>query len=121
MFFHELDITIMGRVRFGDDSRFDIMGKGSITFVIYGEKKVLRDVYYIPALRSNIISLGQATEVGCKVNLKGDTLKLLDRHGQLMVKSTRAKNRLYKVTLQVELIECMQLRLEKKLQYGTHA
>ena len=69
----------------------------------------MKDVYYIPALRSNIISLGQATEVGCEVNLKDDTLKLLDRHGQLMVKTTRTKNRLYKVTLQVELIECMQL------------
>ena len=32
-----------------------------------GEKKTLADVYYIPDLRSNIISLGQATESGCDV------------------------------------------------------
>lgn len=34
MFFSELDDTITGKVRFGDDSRVDIMGKGSIRFII---------------------------------------------------------------------------------------
>ena len=48
-------------------------------------------VYYIPALRSNIVSLGQATEVGCEVRMKDDTLSLYDRGGQLMVRTTREK------------------------------
>lgn len=67
-FFFDLDETIMGKVRFGDDSRIDIRGKGSIRFVLSnGEKKVLRNIYFIPELRSNILSLGQATEAGCEV------------------------------------------------------
>ena len=53
--FYELDETITGKVRFGDDSRVDIVGKGSVRFIIKGgDKKVLNNVYYIPALRSNI-------------------------------------------------------------------
>ena len=111
LFFYELDEMITGKVRFGDDSRIDIMGKGSIRFIVRGgEKKVLRNVYYIPALRSNIVSLGQATEVGCEVCMKDNQLSLYDRDGQLMVRSTRAKNRLYKVTLQVDLIQCLQVK-----------
>ena len=94
MFFFELDETITGNVRFGDDSRIDIKGKGSIRFIIKnGEKKVLKNVYYIPSLRSNIVSLGQATEAGCEVRMKNDTLNLYDREGQSMVKTERTKNR----------------------------
>lgn len=65
LFFYELDETILGNVRFGDDSRIDIKGKGYVRFNFNnGEKKVLNNVYYIPGLRINIVSLGQATEVG---------------------------------------------------------
>ncbi|XP_024016279.1 uncharacterized protein LOC112089756 [Eutrema salsugineum] len=60
-YFHKIDESIMGKVRFGDDSRIDIKGKGSILFISKdGERKVLADVYFIPDLKSNIISLGQA-------------------------------------------------------------
>ena len=50
-------------------------------------------------LRSNIISLGQATEVGCEVSMKGKTLMLYDRYGSLMISTTLSRNRLYKVSL----------------------
>jgi len=50
LFFFELDDSITGKVRFGDDSRIDIMGKGSIRFIVRGgEKKILKNVYYLPA------------------------------------------------------------------------
>ena len=72
-----IDETIMGKVRFGDDSRIDIKGKGPVMFLSKnGEKRILADVYYIPDLRSNIISLGQATESGCDVRMRTDYLTL---------------------------------------------
>lgn len=55
LFFYKLDESVTGKVRFGDDSRIDIRGKGSIRFVLGGgEKKILNNVYYIPGLRSRI-------------------------------------------------------------------
>ena len=106
MFFTSLDEGITGNVRFGDDSRIDIKGRGSIRFIFNdGEKKILRDVYYIPGLRSNIISLGQATEAGCEVRMKNKELYLLDRMGHLMVKTTRSPNRLYKVILAADTVQ----------------
>ena len=63
-----------------------------------------------PGLKSNIVSLGQATEAGCEVSMKGDVLMLYDRLGGPMVKTTRAKNRLYKVRLEVyESVECLKI------------
>ena len=62
-YFKTIDESITRKVHFGDDSRVDVKGKGSILFVSQnGEHKVLADVYFIPDLKSNIISLGQATE-----------------------------------------------------------
>lgn len=84
-YFKKIDESVTGKVRFGDDSRVDIKGKGSILFCSNdGGKKLLAAVYYIPDLRSNIISLGQATEAGCDVRMKDEYLTLRDKDGKLI-------------------------------------
>ena len=109
-YFAKIDERITGKVRFGDDSRIDIKGKGSIVFISKDrKKKILADVYFIPDLKSNIISLGQATESGCDVRMRKDYLTLLDRDGNLLVKAIRSKNRLYKVTMEVDNTRCLQV------------
>ena len=112
-YFTKIDEKITWKVRFGDDSRIDIKGKGSILFASKdGKKKILYDVYFIPDLRSNIISLGQATEAGCDVRMKDDYLTLYDRDGNLLIKSVRSKNRLDKVAMDVENNRCLQASKE---------
>jgi len=64
-----------------------------------GENWVISDVYYIRDLKSNIISLGQATKSGCDIRLKGEYLTMLDQDGKLLVKAERYKNRLYKMRM----------------------
>ena len=55
-YFSKLGQRVTGKVKFGDDSKIDIKGKGSILFATKnGERKILSDVYYIPDLKSNII------------------------------------------------------------------
>jgi hypothetical protein len=57
--FSELDRDITGTVKFSDGSVVEIVDHGSIIFAARQERhRVLMDVYYIPRLRSNIISLG---------------------------------------------------------------
>ena len=57
--FSELDDDVTGVVRFGDGSRVAIQGRGTIIFRCQnGEHRALTDVYYIPQLRSSIISIG---------------------------------------------------------------
>ena len=112
-YFRSIDETITGKVRFGDDSKIDIKGKGSILFISQdGRKKFLADVYFIPQLKSNIISLGQATESGCDVRMREDYLTLHDKDGNLIVKAPRSQNRLYKVLMEVEERKCLQLEVK---------
>lgn len=109
-YFNCLNEVITGKVRFGDDSRIDIKGKGSILFCCKnGEQKTLRDVYYIPDLKSNIISLSQATESGCDIRMRDNYLTLHDKDGNLITRAKRSRNRLYKVIMEIVDTKCLQL------------
>ncbi|GJR33624.1 uncharacterized mitochondrial protein-like protein [Tanacetum coccineum] len=66
-----------------------------------GEHKLLKDVYYIPALRSNVISLGQTTISGYDISIRGEFLTMRDSWGGLLIKVPRNENRLYKAQLKV--------------------
>jgi hypothetical protein len=58
-FFIELDSDVQGSIKFGDASNVEIKGVGSVIFAAEsGEHRLLTGVYYIPALRNSIISLG---------------------------------------------------------------
>lgn len=55
-----MDHNTKGKVKFDDGSCVNIVGKGAVTFVRKtGEKKALKDIYYIPELKHNILSLGK--------------------------------------------------------------
>jgi hypothetical protein len=69
--FAELDMFVIGTVKFGDRLVVDIQGRGMILFACAnGEHHALTDVYYIPSLRNNIGSLGQLDENGCQVAIR---------------------------------------------------
>lgn len=79
-----------------------------------GEKRTLSDVYYIPSLCSNIISLGQLSEVGHTVILNGNLLWVRDKRGDLLMKVKRTANRLYKVILVTLEPMCLMSRCNNK-------
>jgi hypothetical protein len=56
-------------------------------------------VYFIPKLRSNIVSLGQLDEEGCKSVLNRGFLSVFDRSGELLARALRTRNRLYALNL----------------------
>ena len=114
-YFAQLNENIKGKVKFGDGSYVDINGKGSILFEAKtGEQKLLKDIYYIPELKSNILSLGQATEQGCEVRMRDNYLTLRDPSGRLLVKVLRSPNRLYKISLQAGKPTCLLTRLKEE-------
>ncbi|CAD6255874.1 unnamed protein product [Miscanthus lutarioriparius] len=76
--FRDIDSTVSGKVTFGDGSTVDIHGRGSILFQgVSRDQWVLYDVYYIPKLKSNLVSLGQLTEIGHRVLMDDDLIESL--------------------------------------------
>ncbi|WVZ54331.1 hypothetical protein U9M48_005143 [Paspalum notatum var. saurae] len=110
-FFTELDSTVRGSVKFGDASGVEIKGVGSVLFTTAsGEHKLLTGVYYIPALRNSIISLGQLDENGSRVVIESGVLRIWDHHRRLLAKVTRGTNRLYVLNVQVAQPLCLAAR-----------
>nr|GEY21628.1 zinc finger, CCHC-type [Tanacetum cinerariifolium] len=113
--FKDIDESVSGRVHFGDGSYVQIKGRGSVLLGCRNqEQKIVWDVYYIPNLKSNILSLGQLTEIGCKVIMDGNKLTLYDKNKRLLMKVERSKNRLYSIRLQIEEPICLLANIENK-------
>lgn len=78
--FTDLDTTVSGIVRFGEGSTMDICGRGTVLFECQDSgNRALTDVYYIPKLISNIVSLSQLKEHGCRLVLEGGLLHIFDQ------------------------------------------
>ncbi|GJT06761.1 ribonuclease H-like domain, reverse transcriptase, RNA-dependent DNA polymerase [Tanacetum coccineum] len=111
--FKELDEKVSGKVRFGDGSYIEIKGKGSILIECDDEKqRIISHVYYIPNLKSNLLSLGQFTEIGCKVVMEDDELRLYDMDNKIFMKVARQRNRLYKANLRIGTPVCLLANLK---------
>uniref|UniRef100_A0ACD5ZKI0 Uncharacterized protein n=1 Tax=Avena sativa TaxID=4498 RepID=A0ACD5ZKI0_AVESA len=110
-FFAELDSDVRGSVKFGDASAVEIQGVGSVIFAAKtGEHRMLTGVYYIPALRNSIISLGQLDESSSRVLIEHGILRIWDRHRRLLAKVPRGANRLYVLDVQVAQPLCLAAR-----------
>jgi hypothetical protein len=71
---------------------------------------LLTGVYYIPALRGYIISLGQLDESGSRVEIKDGVMMIWERHRCLLAQVTRGTNRLYVLNVQVAQPLCLAAR-----------
>ena len=89
--FKELDEKFTENVKLCGRSIVLIQGKGSIFFQCKNDdQRLLTKVYYIPSLKSNIISLGQMIEEGSRVEIVDPFLKVYDRNRALLMKAKRS-------------------------------
>jgi hypothetical protein len=80
-----------------------MQGRGTIIFRCQnGDHHALTNVYYIPQLRSCIISIGQLDEHGSEVLIKDGVLRIRDWEQRLLAKVKRSRNQLYLLDLKVE-------------------
>jgi hypothetical protein len=101
--FSEINFGVCGSVKFGDGSVVEIEGRDTIIFLDNtSEHHRLSEVYYIPKLRANIISLGQMEEGGCTIIIKQGVLRILDECDRLLTKVKRTTSHLYILELKVE-------------------
>jgi hypothetical protein len=88
--FSELDESVKGTVRFGDNSVVEITGRGTVLIAVRGdEHRALTDVYHIPRLKTSIVSLGQLDEHGCPSSIRNGFMSLWDRYDRLLARVPR--------------------------------
>lgn len=113
--FKDLNEEVTGKVRFGDGSTVEIKGKGSVLFKCKnGEERMFHEVYYIPSLCNNILSLGQLSEEGNRVIMHGEYLWVYEKGEKLLMKVKRSCNRLYKIVAETVDLNCLMSKTEEE-------
>ena len=91
--FKEMQKIEDGHVSFGDASKVEVKGRGTIHFLQKdGVMGSIQDVYNVPDLKTNILSMGQLTEKGYFIFLK-------DKKERLVARVEIGRNRMYKLNL----------------------
>ena len=85
--FADLDTGVIGSVQFGDGSITWIKGIGTVLFSCKnGEHRSLPNIYYLPRLTANIISVSQLDEGGYQVLVEHSVMRIRDEERRLLVK-----------------------------------
>eukprot|EP00253_Pinus_taeda_P009946 PITA_09946 len=104
--FFALDKNMKSEVTLGTDSKVSVMGKGEVKiFTKQGERKTIADVYYVPGMRCNLLSIGQLVQKGYNVYFVNDVCTIMDippsKRCIAEVKMTR--NRMFPLRIRADL------------------
>jgi len=91
-------------VSFGESTKVPIKGRGKICFSQKdGKQGTIEDVYYVPDLKNNILSMGQLLEKCYSIVMKDQILHLKDKNGRVLANVEMAKNQMFKLNLKSTL------------------
>jgi hypothetical protein len=88
-------------VKLGDDSKMSVMGKGHIKLNINGNIHVISNVYYVPGLKTNLLSIGQLQQKKITFLFKDNLCKVFHEDKGLLFVTTMSNNRMYMITASV--------------------
>ncbi|CAL1397608.1 unnamed protein product [Linum trigynum] len=115
--FTDLDTSFKGSVRLGNDSRLDVAGKGAVKLVLEHVNLQIKDVYYVPDLNTNLLSVGQLQEKGLAFLIKGGSCRIFHEEKGMILQTSMQKNRMF--VLKADLIndtQCLQATDEHSLE-----
>ncbi|KAL4021013.1 hypothetical protein IC575_019802 [Cucumis melo] len=83
--FVTLDESFQSEVKIGDNTALQVKGQGDILVKTKKGTKRVTNVFYVPGLKHNLLSIGQLLQRGLKVSFEGDICAIKDR-GVLIAK-----------------------------------
>ncbi|PKA55296.1 Retrovirus-related Pol polyprotein from transposon TNT 1-94 [Apostasia shenzhenica] len=77
--FQDLDESQKLQVRLGDDKQVEVEGKGTLIKTAQGNTKHLDNVFFVPKLAHNLLSVGQLVTSGYSILFDNATCKIKDK------------------------------------------
>ncbi|KAM1646190.1 hypothetical protein ACFXTN_007251 [Malus domestica] len=106
-FFAELKDGPYGSVSLGDSSKLPVEGKGKIKIIQKdGKEEYISDTYYIPGMKSNILSIGQLLQRGYIIHMEDMFLTLRNARRKLIARVQMSKNRMFPLKLNTKIGSC---------------
>ena len=87
-----LDTSATTTISLGDDHLVKALGKCVVPILTkQGEVKNIYDVYYVPNLKNNLLSVGQLMAHGYDINFHDTNYKIFDPNREFVAKIRNAK------------------------------
>ena len=93
--FCELDEKFRQLVKLGNNTRMTVLGKGKIKLVLNGMQHMVTNVFYVPELKNNLLSIGQLQEKGLAILIKSGTCKIYHPERGLIIQTKMTVNRMF--------------------------
>ncbi|GAB2293109.1 hypothetical protein Dimus_038245 [Dionaea muscipula] len=109
--FADLDESITVMVSFGDNSQIPVKGKGHIAILLKdGYQEWISDVYFVPQMKSNILSLGHLMEKGIVILMRDNSFVMTAKTGKRIAAVEMSKNRMFLLSINHNM-QCMTVSL----------
>ncbi|TXG68966.1 hypothetical protein EZV62_003901 [Acer yangbiense] len=82
-------------IKIGDDKRLLVKGKGDILVQTKKGVKRISNVFYVPSLKHNLLSVGQLLQKGYNVIFKDDVCEIKGKDGGLIAKIKMTQNKMF--------------------------
>lgn len=93
--FYEIDESFRRLVKLGNNTRMNVIGKGSVKLFINGINHVVYEEYYVPELKNNLLSIGQLQERGLAILIQGKICKLYHPSKGLIFETNMSTTRMF--------------------------
>ncbi|GAU15733.1 hypothetical protein TSUD_235460 [Trifolium subterraneum] len=113
---YDFDPSFRDSVRLGNDAKMSVMGKGNVKLFMNGSVHVISNVYYLPGLNTNLLSVGQLQQKSVTVIFKNDTCRAYHDEKGLIFSTQMSANRMYTLTAPVMIPMCLQTSNEDQTQ-----
>lgn len=118
--FIDLEEGLCKTVKLGNNTTMTVVGKGSIRVKINGFTQVISDVYFVPELKNNLLSLGQLQEKGLSILIQQGSCKIFHPEKSLIMHSKMKGNRMFYVTALAASKESMCVQTNTSFDQETH-
>ncbi|PKU75264.1 Retrovirus-related Pol polyprotein from transposon TNT 1-94 [Dendrobium catenatum] len=113
--FVTLDNSIQSEVRTGDENKLFLKGKCDILVQTRKGEKKISDVFYVPNLKHNLLSVGQLNQKGYVLIFCFDTCTIKDKHEFLISKVKVTPNKMYPMKMICSLNDFLKTSIENHL------
>ncbi|GMP80755.1 hypothetical protein CsSME_00035746 [Camellia sinensis var. sinensis] len=95
--FSQFDNNFREKVKLGNDMSLTVQGKGNIRMEINGIVQVITEVFFVPELKNNLLSVGQLQEKGLAVLMQHRKCEIYHLEKGLIVDTEMACNKMFDV------------------------
>ncbi|KAH9685900.1 hypothetical protein KPL70_014158 [Citrus sinensis] len=93
--FTDIDEQFRQSVKLGNDTKMAVKGRGNVKFQVNGITQVITNVYYVPELKNNLLSIGQLQEKGVTILIKDGVCGVYHPRKGLIMQTTMSTNRMF--------------------------